>query len=307
MYHAFAAGLRSAEMGRQVGAAIVSPAGDVLSVGTNDVPKGSGGLYWAPDQPDHRDFARQPPLDSNTVWQRRIARELLVRMANADWLRPARVKKIATDGLDVTEGQLDAFLKDVRGTRFQSLTEFGRAVHAEMDALTSAARRGVGVDGAVVACTTFPCHNCTRHLIASGIRRLLYVHPYAKSLARDLHFDALDVDPSEYAMQGGVRVLEQDRVIFEQYVGVAPRVYPQYFDFGQTNRKSDRGQAMESPDPASAIPRVVESSGGFAFGGPTLPASRTTDLERELVRDLRRGFSEAQLHLPTASTEEDEE
>jgi deoxycytidylate deaminase len=87
MYHAFVAGLRSAEMGRQVGAAIVNKDGDVLAVGTNEAPSGRAGLYWSPDQPDGRDFAQQPPLDSNSLWQRRIARELLVRMATTGWPR----------------------------------------------------------------------------------------------------------------------------------------------------------------------------------------------------------------------------
>ena len=43
MYLAYAAALRSAEMGRQVGAAIVTASGDVLAVGTNEVPSGKGG------------------------------------------------------------------------------------------------------------------------------------------------------------------------------------------------------------------------------------------------------------------------
>ncbi len=63
MFHAFTAALRSSEMGRQVGAAIVDQDGDVLAVGTNDVPTGRGGLYWSPDEPDHRDFAEEPPVD----------------------------------------------------------------------------------------------------------------------------------------------------------------------------------------------------------------------------------------------------
>lgn len=80
MYLAHTAGLRSAEMGRQVGAALVSCSGDTLAVGTNDVPAPGGGLYWPPTQPDEldrRDFAGEPAVDSNTDWQQRISRELL--------------------------------------------------------------------------------------------------------------------------------------------------------------------------------------------------------------------------------------
>jgi deoxycytidylate deaminase len=300
MYHAFTAGLRSTEMGRQVGAAIVSKPGDLLSVGANDVPSGLGGLYWSPDQPDGRDFALQPPLDSNTLWQRRIARELLVKMAHTRWMNRKHVTKLPEGDVDISEEELDRFLEDVDGTRFRSITEFGRSVHAEMDAITSAARRGVPVHRSTLACTTFPCHNCTRHIIASGIDRVLYIHPYAKSLARELHDDAIIVEPDHPGPVDG-------KVVFEQYVGVAPRVYPQYFDFGQANRKDERGLAMASPAPNKAIPRVLESGGSFAFGGPALPASRSTELERELTENFEHLISKIRgLKLPIPSDKEDE-
>ena len=54
MYAAFAAGLRSACLSRQVGAAITSSAGDVLATGRNDVPKAGGGLYAEGEELDLR-------------------------------------------------------------------------------------------------------------------------------------------------------------------------------------------------------------------------------------------------------------
>jgi deoxycytidylate deaminase len=279
MYHAFAAGLRSTEMGRQVGAAIMSPRGDLLAVGTNDVPSPSGGLYWSPDEPDNRDFAREPPLDSNTLWQRRVTRELLVRMRHTGWLSTGRVKKLDGGGYDIDEERLDRFLDDVRPTRFRSLTEFGRSVHAEMDAITAAARNGIAIEGATLVSTTFPCHNCTRHLIAAGLRHVLYIYPYTKSLARDLHGDAVLIEPENPGPRPG-------KVVLEQYIGVAPRVYPQYFSFDLVDRKEPRGRALGSSTPKNSAPRVLEDSGPFAFGGPTFPIERTVALEQELVTDF---------------------
>lgn len=99
------------------------------------------------------------------------------------WLDASRVPP--GDGERVIDdAQLAAFLEHVKGTRFADLIEFGRAVHAEMEAVLSAARRGIPVQDATVVCTTFPCHNCARHLIAAGVRRLVYLFPYAKSRAR---------------------------------------------------------------------------------------------------------------------------
>ncbi|HEX5852510.1 MAG TPA: deaminase [Solirubrobacteraceae bacterium] len=300
MYHAFTAGLRSAEMGRQVGAALVNRAGDVVSVGTNDVPTGAGGLYWSPDQPDGRDFARQPPLDSNTVWQRRIARELLVRMGGTGWSNKRRLTALENGAFDVTEERLDDFLRDLDGTRFSSITEFGRSLHAEMDAITSAARKGVPIDKTTLVCTTFPCHNCARHVIASGIERVLYIHPYAKSLARELHDDSIIFEP---VVPGPV----EGKVVFEQYVGVAPRVYSPYFDFGQAKRKSPRGRAMATDDALKATPRVLQDAGSFAFGGSVLPTGRISELEREAIKEFVRRVSKTPgLRVPTPSETEDE-
>jgi hypothetical protein len=44
MFHAQAAALRSAALGRQVGATITSEDGDIVAVGTNEVPRAGGGL-----------------------------------------------------------------------------------------------------------------------------------------------------------------------------------------------------------------------------------------------------------------------
>ncbi|MGH9424596.1 MAG: hypothetical protein ACRD3J_31775, partial [Thermoanaerobaculia bacterium] len=55
MQHAFSAALRSADLSRQVGAAITTDDGQLLAVGTNDVPKAGGGMYW-PGPYDYRDF-----------------------------------------------------------------------------------------------------------------------------------------------------------------------------------------------------------------------------------------------------------
>jgi cytidine deaminase len=291
MYHAFTAGLRSAEMGRQVGAAIVKPEGDVLAVGTNEVPSGKGGLYWSPDQPDGRDFAQQPPLDSNSLWQRRIAREVLVRMATTNWATRDRFSEPISDVLDVREEELDEFLKDIAGTRFRDITEFGRAVHAEMDALTAAARLGISVNGATIVCTTFPCHSCTRHLIASGLRRVVFLYPYTKSLARELHEDAIVFEPERSNLSVG-------KVAFEQYIGVAPRCYPQYFGFGQTPRRDESGRAMEMGDPTSAVPRVLESGGTFAWGGPAVPHTTVAQLEKEAAKQFARSAKENDLTVP---------
>lgn len=51
-------------------------------------------------------------------------------------------------------------------------------VHAEQNAITDAARRGVSVDGASLYCTHFPCINCVKVIVASGVRLIKYHFDY---------------------------------------------------------------------------------------------------------------------------------
>lgn len=53
-----------------------------------------------------------------------------------------------------------------------------RTIHAEMNALAQAARRGVAIDGASIYTTASPCWACFRVLVNAGIRRFLYSEPY---------------------------------------------------------------------------------------------------------------------------------
>ncbi|HEY5758896.1 MAG TPA: anti-phage dCTP deaminase [Steroidobacter sp.] len=221
MFHAYAAALRSADLGRQVGVAITNGDGSILAVGCNDVPKVGGGLYWNGEGPDHRDFVKG--IDSTSRFKRQLLAQALGRLREARWSPPNN-----------SPGDADSLLAagTLSGTQIQNLLEFGRSVHAEMSALSEAAHRGIAVANTSMYRTTFPCHLCARHIVSSGIRRVVYIEPYPKSLARELYEDMIDVDP---------RVARPDRVTFEPFVGVAPSIYTEMFR--ATERKDPRGNA----------------------------------------------------------------
>ena len=86
MFHAYAAALRSADLGRQVGVAITNKAGSILAVGCNDVPKVGGGLYWNGETPDDRDFVKG--FDSTSKFKRRLLAQALNRLRDAGWRPP---------------------------------------------------------------------------------------------------------------------------------------------------------------------------------------------------------------------------
>lgn len=58
-----------------------------------------------------------------------------------------------------------------------------RTNHAEMNALTQAAKWGNGVDGGTAYVTNMPCTTCAKALIASGIKRVVVFSDYHDTLA----------------------------------------------------------------------------------------------------------------------------
>jgi hypothetical protein len=93
--------------------------------------------------------------------------ELLQRMDEEGLLDPHFAARVRTD----VDAQVAGLLPLVRDTTLMSVGEFGRTVHAEMAALLDTAKRGVPVDGCTLYSTTFPCHNCTKHIAAAGPER----------------------------------------------------------------------------------------------------------------------------------------
>ena len=217
MFVANAAALRSAELGRQVGAAIADDRGDILATGMNEVPAAGCGQYGADRVPDHREFTRG--VDSSDEMRELLAGDIEKR------LREAKVLKSP-------ETSTSAIQEALRGTHIRYLTEFGRALHAEASAFMDGARRGVAVQGATLYVTTFPCHQCTRQVIASGVKRLVYIYPYPKSLAERFHGDAIYVDSDG----------PSTKVPFEPFRGVAPRRYLEAFTMSK--RKNPDGSAV---------------------------------------------------------------
>jgi hypothetical protein len=94
--------------------------------------------------------------------------------------------------------------------------------------------------------TTFPCHECTRHVIAAGVQRVVYIEPYPKSLAPQLHDDAIAIDED---------TPPHHKVRFEPFVGVGPRKYMELFTARPGARKDESG--LVAPARAGWLPKSV--------------------------------------------------
>ena len=53
-----------------------------------------------------------------------------------------------------------------------------RAIHAEANAIAQCARFGISTDGAEIYVTDFPCLQCTKSLLQSGIKKINYLRNY---------------------------------------------------------------------------------------------------------------------------------
>jgi deoxycytidylate deaminase len=234
MFMAFASSVRSADLSRQVGA-VISRGTEILSTGANDCPTAGGGLYWPifvgdriDDHPRGRDYKRG--FDSNTIEKYALISDIANQF-------PKRMRQ-----------QAESIL---RKSKIRDITEYGRVVHAEMDAILACSRSHVSCVGTTLHCTTFPCHNCAKHVIAAGIDQVVYVEPYPKSKAFEFHDDSVTAG----------KVEPPDRKVrFRPFIGIGPRLFFDLFSMSlsagrQVVRKDDDGYAVKWA-PATASPRI---------------------------------------------------
>lgn len=211
MFFAKAAALRTLDFSRQVGAAVFSPNGEIIALGSNEVPKALGGTYWCDDRFDDRDYKRK--FDYNEKRKHELLRELF-----------------SIIGVDDVEGL--AKRKDVLDSQFMDALEYGRVIHAEMSAICDASRLGRPLKDATLFCTTFPCHMCAKHIVAAGINTVVFLEPYPKSLTADLHSDSVCIEGADRG-----RYQEFPSVEFIHFFGISPRRYREIFE--RSRRKKD--------------------------------------------------------------------
>jgi dCMP deaminase len=59
-------------------------------------------------------------------------------------------------------------------------------IHAEMNAIIWAAREGISIKDATIYVTLEPCSECSKNLIASGIKRIVYEKSYEYNNSKTL-------------------------------------------------------------------------------------------------------------------------
>jgi len=222
MFMAYASSLRSADLSRQIGS-VIAKNQEIIASGVNDCPKFGGGLYQVEciddeykDAEDGRDY--MIGYDSNKREQSKIISKIL-------------------NSLNIENS--DENVKIIKNSGIGDLTEYGRVVHSEMEALLMCARNNISCRNAEMYVTTFPCHNCAKHIIASGIEKVTYIEPYPKSKAFEFYKSEISEDPND----------DGKKVCFVPFTGVGPQ---RFIDLFSTNsiywykktRKDKKGEKI---------------------------------------------------------------
>lgn len=225
----------------QIGlAALVGP---VQAGGRGDLPRlgrggdarlqrGAQGRWWdllGRGRLDRRDFVEGH--DPNERIKTEVLVDVLDRLARGGHLS-AELSAMA-DPVEASKRLLEErTLHSVADSKIMDLIEFGRIIHAEMSAICDASRNGILVADGTLYCTTFPCHLCAKHIVAAGLREVVYLEPYPKSYASELHGDSISVDSDDPGR----------KVRFRAFTGVSPYRYRDLFEKGR--RKYSSGAAQ---------------------------------------------------------------
>ena len=215
--------------------------GEIVALGCNEVPKPLGGTYWDErGAKPVRDVDRG--IDANHMRKQKIVHDLISRLSSIGAL------KKSNESIDERVASL-LQNETIKDSQVLDIIEFGRMVHAEMNAITDAARLGRPLADTVLFCTTFPCHMCAKHIVGAGIKKVVFLEPYPKSYAEDLHSDSItfNKDLSNF-------------VVFEPFTGISPRRYRDIFEKGK--RKYSNGEAMEWIED-KPLPRIEDRAAAY--------------------------------------------
>lgn len=246
MYFAKSAAGNSACLSRQVGATITDSNGVVIAQGWNDVPKSKGNLYSANDVNSQKCYIRG--YCSNVIQKNEIIEEIIEKINQLDF-QYADDEQIHGQFVVSSKGthkkaivtKIESIIKE---SKFKSIIEYSRSIHAEMHAIIIGSQMtGNKMVGGELYCTTYPCHNCARHIVLAGIQNIYYIEPYKKSLCLTLHDDSITEDEGD---KNKVRIL--------MYDGVAPRSYLHFFSMSNDTRKNIDGK-KKNVEKSHAVPK----------------------------------------------------
>lgn len=218
MYQATAAAANSACLSRQVGACITDKIGQIIALGWNDVPQVGGGVYNCRCDLDERCYKWQEC--TNSTRKENMIKKIVEELEKKQLISTKKEKGSIVSNVEMVKTIL-------KKNGIKDLIEFGRSVHAEMHAIIIGSQRtGDKMLEGKLFCTTYPCHNCARHIIMAGIKEVYYIEPYSKSLCLELHKDSISENENE-----------DNKVKILMFEGVAPKSFIKFYQLISDDRK----------------------------------------------------------------------
>jgi hypothetical protein len=118
-----------------------------------------------------------------------------------------------------------------------------------MVTICDAARSGKRLKDCILYVTTFPCHNCTKHILATGIRQVFYLEPYPKSRAKQLHSNEIEIERTSAS-----------KVSFLPFLGISPFRYRDIFEkAGRKDGSKARTWYASDDQPRPLVPKSLPS------------------------------------------------
>lgn len=100
-------------------------------------------------------------------------------------------------------------------------------------------RNNISSRDAELYCTTFPCHACAKLIVASGVKKVIYIEPYPKSKTFDYFNDSVvQGDVYDVKIQKEAAMVE-NKVIFRPFYGVGPRKFVQLFSYQKPSKSNN--------------------------------------------------------------------
>jgi deoxycytidylate deaminase len=207
MQQAYCMSLKSNCISRQVGAIIVGKRRYIVGAGWNDVGSGQipcGLRKYSDTEPDEPLFpiTVQGEEDEFRVFLQDIGNKFpqhsfCFKDEYSRFKTSKKVESILANNpqLEVCRNNNDnscaaqSLFDTVSDQLAPKRLEYCRALHAEENAiLQNAIIGGVGIDGATIYTTTFPCELCAKKIYQSRIRKVVFTEPYPGSISEDVFF-----------------------------------------------------------------------------------------------------------------------
>ena len=176
--------LASTCISRKVGAVIVNDDGYVIGLGFNDVnPNQIGCCYrYIRDIKNNSKIFDYGCREHNFYGQPKNI-EFFEFLLNESGFESEEQIEIIDIPFCFNE-KLSAFFNEKK--QFRRI----RSLHAEENAILQTSKTGgFSLEGSTIYVTTFPCELCAKKIARVGIKRIVYVEPYPKSLSQKLFFE----------------------------------------------------------------------------------------------------------------------